>query len=217
MARPWRAICEGLAAEGVEYVFGLPGNPQLLYNDLADFPQIRPILVRHETSAVFMAMGYARVSGRVGGVHASPGPGMANLVPGLLEAYYACSPIVCLVSSVGRTFEGMGAFQETPSLDLARPVSKWAVRIDLAHRTTWTLERAFQLARTGKPGPVFVELPADVAATEAEMPDHRRPFENLRAAGDPAAVARAAEVLVGAERPVIVAGGGVGLSGAEAT
>jgi acetolactate synthase-1/2/3 large subunit len=109
----------------------------------------------------------------------------------------------------------MGVFQETPSLDLARPVSKWAARIDLAHRTTWTLERAFQLARTGKPGPVFVELPADVAATEGEIPPYRRPFEELRAAGDPAAVARAAELLAVAERPVIVAGGGVGLSGAE--
>src|ERR671936_384671 len=193
--KPWRAVCEALVEEGVEYVFGLPGNPELLYNDLYDFPQVKPILVRHETSAVFMAMGYARVSGRVGVVHASPGPGMANLVPGLLEAYYACSPIVSLVSAADRNYEGMGVFQETPSLDLARPVSKWAVRIDLAHRTTWTLERAFHLARNGKPGPVFVELPADVAATEAELPEYRRGFQELRPAGDPAAVARAAGVL----------------------
>ena len=88
--KPWRAVCEALAEEGVEYVFGLPGNPELLYNDLFDFPQVKPILVRDETSAVFMAMGYARIAGRVGVVHASPGPGMANLVPGLLEAHYAC-------------------------------------------------------------------------------------------------------------------------------
>jgi acetolactate synthase I/II/III large subunit len=214
--KPWRAICEALAEERVEFVFGLPGNPELLYNDLYDFPQVKPILVRHETSAVFMAMGYARASGRVGVVHASPGPGMANLVPGLLEAHYACSPLVSLVSAADRNYEGMGVFQETPSLDLARPVSKWAVRIDLPHRTTWTLERAFQLARTGKPGPVFVEVPADVAGSEAEIPAYRRPFEELRAAGDPAAVAAAAELLANAERPVIVAGGGVGLSGAEA-
>src|SRR5581483_11533383 len=216
MRGPWRAVCEALAAEEVEYVFGLPGNPQFLYNDLYDFPQIRPVLVRHETSAVFMAMGYSRVSGRVGVVHASPGPGMANLVPGLLEAYYACSPLVSLVSAADRNYEGMGVFQETPSLDLARPVSRWAVRIDLAHRTTWTLERAFALAQTGKPGPVFVELPGDVAGTEADIPEYRRPLTELRPAGDPALVARAAELLAGAERPVIVAGGGVGLSGAEA-
>ncbi len=209
-------MCEALAEEGVEFVFGLPGNPELLYNDLYDFPQITPILVRHETSAVFMAMGYARVSGRVGVVHASPGPGMANLVPGLLEAYYACSPIVSLVSAADRNFEGMGVFQETPSLDLARPVSKWAVRIDLAHRTTWTLERAFSLAQNGKPGPVFVELPADVAAIEAEIPPYRQPLTELRPAGDPELVAKAAELLSGSGRPVIVAGGGVGLSRAEA-
>src|SRR5437588_880484 len=118
--KPWAAVCDALAREEVEYVFGLPGNPELLYNDLFDYPQITPVLVRHETSAVFMAMAYARVSGRVGVVHASPGPGMANLVPGLLEAFYACSPLVSLVSAADRNYEGMGVFQETPSLELAR-------------------------------------------------------------------------------------------------
>ncbi len=215
LRRPWAAVCDALAREGVEYVFGLPGNPELLYNDLYEYPQITPVLVRHETSAVFMAMAYARVSGKVGVVHASPGPGMANLVPGLLEAFYACSPIVSLVSAADRNYEGMGVFQETPSLDLARPVSKWAVRVDLAHRTTWTLERAFSLARNGKPGPVFVEIPADVAGTEAEIPAYRPPLAELRSAGDPALVERAAELLDRSERPVLVAGGGVGLSGAE--
>ena len=159
--RPGRAICEALAAEEVEYVFGLPGSPTLLYNDLYDFPQVRPLLVRHETSAVFMAMAYARVSGRVGVVHASPGPGMANLLPGLLEAFSACRPLVCLVSSTDLAYEGMGAFQETPSLELARPISKWAVRIDLPEKTSWALERAFSLAQNGKPGPVFVEVPPE--------------------------------------------------------
>jgi acetolactate synthase-1/2/3 large subunit len=214
--RPWGAICAALAAEGVEYVFGLPGNPTLLYNDLYDSPQVRPVLVRHETSAVFMAMGYARVSGRVGVVHASPGPGMANLVPGLLEAYYACSPLVCLVSSADLAYEGMGAFQETPSLELARPITKWAARIDIPEKAAWTMERAFGLATSGKPGPVFVEVPADVGLAEAEIPDYRPPLRDLRTAADPDLVGRAAEVLAAAERPVIVAGGGVGLSGAEA-
>jgi len=106
LRRPWASVCDALAAERVEYVFGLPGNPELLYNDLFDRPEITPVLVRHETSAVFMAMAYARVSGRVGVVHASPGPGMANLVPGLLEAFYACSPLVSLVSAADRNYEG---------------------------------------------------------------------------------------------------------------
>jgi len=213
--KPWRAICESLAAEDVEYVFGLPGNPVYLYNDLWDFPQIKPVLVRMETSAVFLAMCYARVSGKVGVLHSSPGPGMANLVPGLLEAYYACSPIISICSAASRRFEGQGGFQDTPSLELARPISRWAARIDLPERTSWTMQRAFALARGGKPGPVYVEVPGDVASQEVEMPGYRSPIAPLRSAADPAALEQAARLLDEAERPVIFCGGGVGLSGAE--
>jgi acetolactate synthase-1/2/3 large subunit len=213
--KAWRAICEALETEEVEYVFGLPGNPLFLYNDLYDFPGIRPVLVRMETSAVFMAMAYARVSGKVGVLHSSPGPGMANLVPGLLEAFYACSPILSLCSAASRRYEGMGGFQDTPSLDLARPVSKWATRIDLPERTSWTLARAFALARNGKPGPIYVEVPADVALADATIPPYDRLPSPLRTAGDRELVERAAAILSAAERPVIFAGGGVGLAGAE--
>jgi acetolactate synthase I/II/III large subunit len=216
MARkPWAAVVEALEAEEVEYVFGLPGNPELLYNDLYGSP-VKPVLVRMETSAVFMAMAYARVSGKVGVVHASPGPGMANLVPGLLEASYACSPLVCIVSAASRTHEGMGGFQDAPSLEMVKPVTKWAVRIDLPERTAWTMARAFAVAQNGKPGPVFVEIPGDLAGMSAEIPRYRRPRVGLRAGGDPVAVERAARLLGEAERPVIWAGGGVALSGAEA-
>jgi acetolactate synthase-1/2/3 large subunit len=208
-------VCEALAAEDVRYVFGLPGNPELLYNDLFDFPEISPVLVRMETSAVFMAMAYARVSGRVGVVHASPGPGMANLVPGLLEAHYACSPIVCVVSASSREHEGAGGFQDAPSLDMVKPVTKWAARIDLPERAPWTMQRAFALARSGRPGPTYVEIPADVAAAEVEIKPYRKPLSPLRAAGDPGAVGQAARLLAGADRPLIWAGGGVGLAGAE--
>jgi acetolactate synthase-1/2/3 large subunit len=199
----------------VEYVFGLPGNPTALYNDLYDFPDIEAVLVRMETSAVFMAMAYARVTGKVGVLHASPGPGMANLVPGLLEAFYGCSPIVAICSARSRKHAGMGGFQDTPSLELVNPVTKWAERIELPARTTWTMERAFALAQTGKPGPVYVEVPADVAATGAEIPTYQRPLVDLRSAGDPALAERAASLLDAATRPVIFAGGGVVLSDAE--
>jgi len=215
LRRPWQVVVEALEAEQVEVVFGLPGNPQLLYNDLYG-SAVRPVLVRMETSAVFMAMAYSRVSGRVGVVHASPGPGVANLVPGLLEAFFACAPLVCVVSAASRRDEGMGGFQDTPSLEMVRPITKWAVRVDLPERTAWTIARAFALARSGRPGPVFVEIPADVAGMAAEIPAYRRPLAGLRAAGDPEAVARAAALLAAAERPVVWAGGGVGLAGAEA-
>src|SRR5262249_22725849 len=212
--RPWRAVVEALESEQVEHVFGLPGNPEFLYNDLHG-SSVQAVLVRMETSAVFMAMAYARVAGRVGVVHASPGPGMANLIPGLLEAQYACSPLVCVVSAASRAHEGMGGFQDSPSLELVRPVTKWATRIDLPERTAWTMQRAFALARYGKPGPVFVEIPADVAAAAAEIPDYRSPVAT-RPGPDPEAVVSAARLLAEAERPVIWAGGGVGLAGAEA-
>ena len=215
LRRPWAAVVEALEAEGVAYVFGLPGNPELLYNDLYG-SSVQAVLVRMETSAVFMAMAYARVSGRVGVVHASPGPGMANLVPGLLEAHYACSPVVCVVSAASRAHEGAGGFQDAPSLELVRPITKWAARIDLPERTAWTMERAFSIARNGKPGPVFVEIPGDVAGMEAEIPPYTPLLSPLRAAGDPEAVEQAARLLADAERPVIWAGGGVGLAGAEA-
>ena len=204
---------EALEAEGVEYVFGLPGNPELLYNDLYE-SSVRPVLVRMETSAVFMAMAYARVSGRVGVVHASPGPGMANLVPGLLEAQYACSPSSASSRPQAASTKERG-FQDAPSLEMVRPVTKWAVRIDLPERTSWTMQRAFAVAQNGKPGPVFVEIPVDVAAAPAEIPGYRRPLVGLRSAGDAAAVERATRLLADSERPVIWAGGGVGLSGAE--
>ncbi len=213
--KPWASVVEALEAEQVEYVFGLPGNPLFLYNDLAESKTITAVLVRMETSAVFLAMAYARVSGKVGVLHSSPGPGMANLVPGLLEAHYACSPIVCVCSAASRVHEGMGGFQDTPSLELARPITKWAVRIDLPERTAWTIERAFELAQTGKPGPVFVEIPGDVALSDAAIPPYRQALADLRTAGDPSLIAAAAALLDSAERPVIYAGGGVGLSGAE--
>ncbi len=213
---PWRAVAEALAREEVEYVFGIPGNPANLYNDLWEFPSVEPVLVRMETSAVFLAMAYARVTGRVGVLHSSPGPGMANLVPGLLEAFYACSPIVSLVSAAPRPFEGAGVFQDTPSLKLAEPVSKWAVRLDVPERASWTMERAFYLARNGRPGPVYVELPGDVAHAQAPIPAYRALPDDGRPAGDPTLVRRAAALLDAAKRPVLWCGGGTVLSGAEA-
>ena len=173
---PYRIGVPERTGLGVYDVTREPGDPQLLYNDLYDFPQVKPILVRHETSAVFMAMAYARISGRVGVVHASPGPGTANLVPGLLEAVYACSPLVCVVSAASRLHEGRGGFQDSPSLEMLRPVTKWATRIDLAERTAWTMQRAFALARNGRPGPIVVEIPSDVAGTAAEIPEYRVPL-----------------------------------------
>ena len=216
MARksPWRAAVEALKAEGVEHLFGLPGNPLFLYDDLYDVPDITPVLVRHEAAGVFMAMAYGRLRGQPGVCYGSPGPGTANLVSGLLEAWSGCFPVVAITAASSRVYEGMGEFQETDSLGLVRPVTKWAVRVDMPERVGWTIARAFALAATGKPGPVYVEIPADVAATEVDMPEYRPLQRPIRCAADPALVDQAVTLLDESRRPVIWAGGGVILSGA---
>ena len=209
---PWRAVVEALKAEGVEHLFGLPGNPLFLYDDLYDNPDISPVLVRHEVSGAFMATAYGRLRGQPGVCFASPGPGMANLVSGLLEAWAGCFPLVAITAAPSREYEGMGVFQETDSLSLVRPVTKWAVRVDVPERTGWTIARAFSLATTGKPGPVYVEIPADVAATEVDMPEYRPLSRFVRCCADPALVNQAADLLKESQRPVIWGGGGVTLS-----
>jgi acetolactate synthase I/II/III large subunit len=213
---PWKAVVEALKAEGVEYLFGLPGNPLFLYDDLYDNPDISPILARNEVSGAFMAIAYGRLKGQPGVCFASPGPGMANLVSGLLEAQAGCFPLVAITAAPSREFEGMGVFQETNSLELVRPVTKWAVRVDIPERVGWTIARAFSLATTGKPGPVYVEIPADVAATKVDMPEYRPLARSIRCGADPALVDQAATLLKESKRPVIWAGGGVILSRAGA-
>jgi thiamine pyrophosphate-dependent acetolactate synthase large subunit-like protein len=107
----WQAVVESLEAEGVPFVFGIPGDPTFLYDALYDSRSARAVLVRHETSGVFMSMAYARVTGKPGVCFGSPGPGVANLVPGLLEAHSACTPVIALACTASTKKEGMGAFQ----------------------------------------------------------------------------------------------------------
>src|SRR5918911_3384957 len=112
----WQAVVAALKAEGVRRVYGLPGDPIHLYDALYDTPEITPVLVRHEGSGVFMAMAEARLTNRVTVCHGSPGPGTTNMVSGLLEAYSACMPLICLASGTPGAFDGMGAFQETDAI-----------------------------------------------------------------------------------------------------
>lgn len=212
----WQAVVEALLAEEIQYVFGLPGNPLHLYDALYDRPDIKPIMVRHECSGAFMASAYARVTGEPAVCFASPGPGVANLVPGVLEAFSACLPLVIPCPSVGTQVNGLGAFQEINQVAMFQPVTKWAVRVEKADRIPWTMQRAFSLATNGKPGPVFVDLPGDLALQEVEMPDYRRPARPLRTRAEAAAIQSAAALVAKAKKPVIVAGGGAVLSRAFA-
>jgi acetolactate synthase I/II/III large subunit len=212
----WQAVVDALRAEGVRRVYGLPGDPVHLYDALYDVPQITPVLVRHEGSGAFMAMAEARLTNRVAVAHGSPGPGMTNLVSGMLEAYSACSPVIFITTGAPSRLTGMGAFQENDAVGIARPITKWTVRVERPERIPWTMRRAFALASTGKPGPVHVEIPADVGTASADMEPYRPSPRPLRCVADPEALKRAAEMVAASECPVLVAGGGAVLSGAGA-
>lgn len=209
------AVVHALKKEKARFFFGIPGDPHIIYDGLYDAPEIEPILVRHECSGVLMAMAYARISGKTGVCFGSPGPGVANLVPGFLEAYYACTPLVAPCPSVDTQNEGKGAFQECDQLGMMRPVSKWSARVPRTERISWFMQRAFSLAVNGKPGPVFLEIPADVGFGEAEIPEYR-PAQRVLLRGDPRQVSAAIDLALKAKMPLVIAGGGVVLSRAYA-
>ena len=211
---PWQEVVSSLEAEDVRYVFGMPGNAKHFYDQLYDSNSIRAVLVRHETSGAFMAMAYARVSGKVGVCYGCPGPGVANLVPGILEAYSGCMPVLALSVRASTQTEGMGAFQETDHLGMMRPITKWAVTVERPERVGWTIRRAIQIATTGKPGPVYVEIPADIALQDVEMPEYVPADTAVRPGPDPSRVDQLYQMIADSSSPVMVCGGGSVLSGA---
>ena len=203
----WEAIIDALKAERVEFVFGLPGG-DLFYDALYDVPEIKTILAREESSGPFMAMAYARLTGRPGICYGSPGPGVANLVPGIMEAHSACIPIIAIGSASNLTTTGMGAFQEVDQLSIMKPVTKWSERITLAERVAWVMRRAFSLAANGRPGPVFIEVPKDIGLLESRGPEYVPSRYPHRSCGDPRDTKAAADLLMKAKSPLMVAGGG---------
>jgi len=209
---PWQAIVEALKAENVQYVFGIPGSSANLYNALYDAPEIKPILVRHEQSAAFMATAYGRLTGKPGICHGTLGPGFSNLLSGILEAYTGCTPVIAICPAVALKHEGMGALQEADQLSIVAPMTKWRTRICRPDRATWAMRRAFSIASNGKPGPVFVEVPQDVGQEKVEMPEYVPADGPLRIRGDPEKIAEAARLLLKAQKPVLIAGGGAYLS-----
>jgi len=214
----WEAIVGMLKAEGIDFVFGLGDTPLQLCAGKAE--GIRTINLRYEGSAPFMAMAYARVTGRPGVCSASPGPGVANMLPGMLEAYSGCSPVVAICQSTSQKYEGMADFQESEQTALMKPVTKWSARIPYAERIPWFIRRAFATAINGQPGPVFLEIPFDVSGASrysfAEVVlSAYVPARKVRSAGDPNLISEAAQLIAQAERPVLVAGNGALLSGAS--
>ena len=213
----WEAMVNMIKSEGVELVFGLGDTPIQLYAEKAS--GITPINLRYEGSAPFMAMAYARLSGKPGVCSASPGPGVANLVTGVLEANSGCSPLIILCQATSQKTEGMGDFQESDQTAIMKPITKWSARIPYAERIPWFIHRAFSIAMNGQPGPVFLEIPFDVSGTsrykfaEVSLPEYV-PARKIRTAGDPELINEAVELLLTAKRAVVIAGNGAVQSGA---
>ncbi|HUG90196.1 MAG TPA: thiamine pyrophosphate-binding protein, partial [Planctomycetaceae bacterium] len=209
-------VCESLLREGVDVAFGLPGGAILpLYGTLPQYRQIQHILVRHEQGAAHAADGYARASGKVGVCFATSGPGATNLITGLATASMDSSAVVAITGQVARPTIGRDAFQETDITGATLPVTKHNYLVMHASEIAQTIKEAFHIARTGRPGPVLVDIPRDVFQETAEfvwpetvdLPGYTPPGE-----GNPADVARAAELINAAKRPVILAGHGVTIS-----
>lgn len=208
-------VAQALKHQGVEAMFYLMGGPMLYVERACIDAGIRSIDVRHEQAAAMMAHAYARVLARPGVCMACSGPGTLNLGMGLANALVDCTPVVALggASPIGQY--GMGAFQEIDQVAAMRPLTKWAERVYDARRIPEVIGTAFRRAVSGKPGPVYIDLPGDVLyqqvmESEVQWPEGAAAGSFvIRTPADPAEVARAAEMMVAAMRPIIVSGSGV--------
>jgi acetolactate synthase-1/2/3 large subunit len=213
-------LCESLVREGVEVMFGFPGGSVLpFYDALPKYSQLRHILCRHEQGSAHAADGYARVSGKVGVCIATSGPGATNLVTGIANAYLDSAPMVAITGQVARPFIGKDAFQEIDITGITLPITKHNYMVMAAADMATVVREAFHIARTGRPGPVLIDIPRDVFIEEAEF--HYPDRVNLRGykptiQGHPAQIKKAAKIISEANRPLILAGRGVLISGASA-
>ena len=212
-------IMECLLREGVDVMFGYPGGAILpTYDAMTRYPQIHHVLVRHEQGASHMADGYARVTGRVGVAIATSGPGATNLVTGMATAMMDSSPIVCITGQVPRAAIGTDAFQETDVTGVSLPVTKHNYLVSDVDELAYTIREAFHIARTGRPGPVLIDVPKDVQndRTEFAYPEGeiRLPGYHPRSAGTDEEIEAATRLINEAQRPVILAGHGILMSGA---
>jgi len=215
-----KIIWECLVREGVDTVFGYPGGAILpAYDAMLGYP-IRHVLVRHEQGAAHMADGYARASGRVGVVVATSGPGATNLVTGLATAMMDSSPVVAITGQVGSGLLGTDAFQEVDITGITLPITKHNYLVTRAADVAPAIREAFAVARSGRPGPVLVDITKDaqqgLAEFDWESAEPKRHLRHIPAFPGRATLDQALQMLNGAQRPIILAGHGIQLSGARA-
>ncbi len=207
-------ICESLLREGVKIIFGYPGGAILpTYDALTKYPQLHHVLTRHEQGASHMADGFARATGRVGVVIATSGPGATNLVTGLATAMMDSSPVVAITGQVPLPLIGSDAFQETDVTGITLPITKHNYLVTHVDELAHTIKEAFHIARTGRPGPVLVDVPKDVQLQTTEfvwpagpvlLPGYKEPEP-----AHPSQIEAALELIRASRRPIILAGHGV--------
>ncbi len=210
-------VVEGLVREGVTHIFGIPGGACLPLFDAFYGAKLNLVLTRHEQGAAHMADGFARSTGRVGVCIATSGPGATNLVTGLATAHMDSIPIVALTGQVATHLIGNDAFQEADATGVMRPVTKHNFMVKDVRDLARTLREAFYIARSGRPGPVHVDIPVDVQRAKVPYvwPEtiHLRSYKP-KTEGHPKQIHKAIELLESAEKPLLYVGGGAVLSGA---
>jgi len=213
-----QALVECLKAEGVEYIFGIPGGAVLPLYDALYGSELRTVLCRHEQGAAHMADGYARATGRPGVVLATSGPGATNLVTGLATAYMDSIPLVAITGNVSRALIGRDAFQEADITGITLPITKHNFLVRSAKELPWAIKAAFHIATTGRPGPVLIDIPKDVGTEEfnftypetVDLPGYKPTYK-----GHIRQILEAARAIMNAKRPLLYVGGGAISSGAH--
>ena len=211
-------VIECLKEQGVDTVFGYPGGAILnIYDELYKHSsEIRHVLTSHEQGASHAADGYARATGKVGVCFATSGPGATNLVTGIATAYMDSVPIVAITANVGRSLLGRDSFQEVDIAGITMPITKYNFIVKDVHDLANVIRRAFSIAKSGRPGPVLVDITKNATADKCEY-EYAAPEPVVRSydEGDGSDLKKAAEMIAKAERPVIFTGGGCIISGAS--
>lgn len=218
-------LCEALVREGVELLYGYPGGAIMpFYDALTSYPSLHHVLVRHEQAAAHAADGYARATGKAGVCVATSGPGATNLVTGLATAFMDSTPVVAITGQVARPAIGRDAFQETDVIGVTQPITKHNFLVRNTGELASVVHEAFRIARSGRPGPVLIDVPKDVLFAKAQYraSDYQTSEEFLQASSANAPrpadhlLSQATELIAQSQRPLIMAGHGVILSNAYA-
>jgi acetolactate synthase-1/2/3 large subunit len=213
-------LCETLVRQGVEFVFGYPGGAVLpIYDELFSDQRIRHILVRHEAGAAHAAEGYARSTGKPGVVLVTSGPGATNAITGIADAFLDSIPLVVITGQVATNLIGTDAFQEADTIGLTRHCTKHNYLVKDPADLAATIDEAFEIATTGRPGPVVIDIPKNVQVATAPFSDApiQRPRRyNPRMVAPPEEIAEAVEMIAKAKAPIFYTGGGVINSGPRA-